>query len=491
MELMTMTMSASSAGGGQGQVAQGPTAMVSGSESKGAFGQILHQVAGSGAAPVAMTGAVGEAASNSPVGYGAMPLMALLLAQSGDEAALADTIGQLLATLQQEEGELAEQWLENPDLAAWFSEVAALLQMSETDQSVVTETGKEPGWQTDVRALLAQLLDRLTAGNADEKITMHAAKLRTILQSVAETDPAFAQLINRAASRPQQGPSAQTVMHDGLTAQATAQTAVAASPERVADEPETPVFRVTESRGDMGNRHLLDRLAHMNVPVHVLTGAAAGNETGSVQPLATAAEASVVTATNPGVVEDGWQPTWSPANPQPIHHLTTATMQQPANQPTMMHAGQFAEEMGEWMVKQFSVIRAGELSQARITLVPEHLGHLDVKISVQNGTVTALFAAETAGAREMLELQLPQLRTALQQQGFQVERLVVSQQAAGPGSGQFQDERQRQPWEREEQQRNSRENLSEEELFDLLSGIDESYGGESPLRHGSTFHATA
>jgi len=132
------------------------------------------------------------------------------------------------------------------------------------------------------------------------------------------------------------------------------------------------------------------------------------------------------------------------------------------------------------------------LSEARIRLIPEHLGELDVKISVQNGTVTALFTAETAAAREMLEMQLPMLRTALQQQGFQVDRLVVTQQqTGGPAPGFAQDERGQHAGNQERRQGGAREAVAETEPFDmLLPDMDAPYD-DILLSQGSTFHATA
>lgn len=488
MDLMTMTMPAQTGATGHGQTAHGPTALVSAPTNKGAFGRILHQMTGTGEGPGELAGPIGTVASIVPSGQLSQPLLEALLAQTGDEATLADTIGQLLYALQ-DDAEWAAQLPEHAEFAAWFAETAALLQTGDTGAMAGTEIRQEAATNMDLRVLLAQLFLRLTSGEADEAMTNQADKLRTVLHNLAETEPALAQLIRPDGAKPQPGP-AETAAKPGEQAVQTAGKPAAAEPVRSNAVTEPPAYIVAKT-ADASDQQLLARLAHRNLPVHVLTGTTTGQETGTVNP-GTAADASALTALNAGTADEGMQPNaMSLANPPVTHNPATPSVTPSTERPAMMHAGQFAEQMGEWMVKQFSVLRAGELSQARITLVPEHLGHLDVKISVQNGTVTAVFAAETTGAREMLELQLPQLRMALQQQGFQVERLVVSQQAAGLGSGQFQDERQRQPWEREEQKQNSREAMSEDELFDLLSGVDESYGGESLLRYGSTFHATA
>lgn len=58
------------------------------------------------------------------------------------------------------------------------------------------------------------------------------------------------------------------------------------------------------------------------------------------------------------------------------------------------------------------------------------MGQVDVKITMQNGNLIAQFLTEHSGAKDMLEQQMSQLRSALQSQGLQVEKLEVSQNSA-------------------------------------------------------------
>jgi flagellar hook-length control protein FliK len=99
-----------------------------------------------------------------------------------------------------------------------------------------------------------------------------------------------------------------------------------------------------------------------------------------------------------------------------------------AQTPQSIPVQQFAQEMGKFMVKQFILSQGNGVSEAKISLQPEHLGQLDIKIVIQNGIMTAKFVAESGAAREMLEAQMAQLRTALQAQGLQVDRMEVVQQ---------------------------------------------------------------
>lgn len=110
----------------------------------------------------------------------------------------------------------------------------------------------------------------------------------------------------------------------------------------------------------------------------------------------------------------------------------------------------FGQEMSSFLVGKFDIVNANGISEAKISLFPEHLGQVDVKITVQNGLLTAQFMTEHVFAKESLEAQMAQLRLALQSQGLQVSKLEVTQNTAlsshlyqdgrqsGNGSGQQQ-----------------------------------------------------
>lgn len=89
----------------------------------------------------------------------------------------------------------------------------------------------------------------------------------------------------------------------------------------------------------------------------------------------------------------------------------------------------FVEQMTPFLIKQMTITQLQGTSEAKIRLIPEHLGQLDIKISITNGQLTALINSDNTAAKEMLELQLPMLRQALQTQGLQVERLEITHQA--------------------------------------------------------------
>lgn len=121
--------------------------------------------------------------------------------------------------------------------------------------------------------------------------------------------------------------------------------------------------------------------------------------------------------------------------------LTTEQTQSAKSVPTYMQAQNFAEQAGPFLIKHMKIAQANGISEARISLVPEHLGQVNIRISMQNGHMVAQFMTESIMGKEMLEGQLSQLRTVLQNQGIQVDKLEVSQ-SQSQNSNLFQESRQ-------------------------------------------------
>ncbi|KAA8784632.1 flagellar hook-length control protein FliK [Paenibacillus sp. 4624] len=121
----------------------------------------------------------------------------------------------------------------------------------------------------------------------------------------------------------------------------------------------------------------------------------------------------------------------------------------------VMQATNFAKEMTQFVVSKLDIVNQKGFSEATISLRPEHLGKLDVQITLQNGQLVARFMTEHVMAKDMLEQQMMQLRSSLQSQGIQVERLEVTQNSS-LGSEMYQDGG-RQQGNQSQQQRRSRE----------------------------------
>ncbi|MFC4355262.1 flagellar hook-length control protein FliK [Chryseomicrobium palamuruense] len=61
----------------------------------------------------------------------------------------------------------------------------------------------------------------------------------------------------------------------------------------------------------------------------------------------------------------------------------------------------------------------------RIQVFPENLGHIDIVVSMQDGKMHAQLTASSTITKDILEMQLPQLRQSLQDQGIQVDQLDI------------------------------------------------------------------
>lgn len=68
-----------------------------------------------------------------------------------------------------------------------------------------------------------------------------------------------------------------------------------------------------------------------------------------------------------------------------------------------------------------------EKMEATLSLTPEHLGTVDVKIVIQDGQVSARLIADSSLGRATLEQHVDSLYAALQQQGLQVDTIHISQ----------------------------------------------------------------
>ncbi|MFB5759724.1 flagellar hook-length control protein FliK [Paenibacillus medicaginis] len=143
----------------------------------------------------------------------------------------------------------------------------------------------------------------------------------------------------------------------------------------------------------------------------------------------------------------------------PVNSVTTAGQLAIQNNGTapavperpVVHMRHFAKEMTEFVVQKLDIVKHNGLSEATIMLRPEHLGHLEVKLSMSNGQLVAQFMTEHGGAKDLLEQQMSHLRASLHNQGIQVNKVEVThneslsshlyQQDQGSGANQQQRER--------------------------------------------------
>lgn len=162
----------------------------------------------------------------------------------------------------------------------------------------------------------------------------------------------------------------------------------------------------------------LQRLGAQLIHASVLTSVVPTEET-AAEETAVAADTQETAASAEGPIVS--IPVTTTDNPSRVEPTAKFVMPQP------VPAEKFAETMKDMMVNQFNVKTKDGLSEATISLAPAHLGQVDIRIAVHNGQLTAVFVAESSAAKDMLENQLAQLRSQLQTQGLQVDRLEVTQ----------------------------------------------------------------
>ncbi|MGB5944800.1 flagellar hook-length control protein FliK [Paenisporosarcina sp.] len=86
------------------------------------------------------------------------------------------------------------------------------------------------------------------------------------------------------------------------------------------------------------------------------------------------------------------------------------------------------EELGEVLRGSFRLNGTGEGTQIKVNIFPEHLGHLDIRITELNGKIAAQIFTSSSVAKEALDLQVNQLRNSLLQQGITIEKIEIMQQ---------------------------------------------------------------
>lgn len=84
------------------------------------------------------------------------------------------------------------------------------------------------------------------------------------------------------------------------------------------------------------------------------------------------------------------------------------------------------EELFSQIVEQAKVVINNGGSEMEVNLKPEHLGRLQLKVTIENEVLTAKFVAESQQVKEIIESNLGQLKRSLQENGMQVDTIMVS-----------------------------------------------------------------
>ncbi len=68
----------------------------------------------------------------------------------------------------------------------------------------------------------------------------------------------------------------------------------------------------------------------------------------------------------------------------------------------------------------------GKMSELRLQLTPEHLGRMEIRVMSHEGNLSAQIRVDHAQARDMMQVQIAELRQSLADQGIKIDRLEVS-----------------------------------------------------------------
>ena len=83
-------------------------------------------------------------------------------------------------------------------------------------------------------------------------------------------------------------------------------------------------------------------------------------------------------------------------------------------------------EVVNQLMQRFQMSARLQSSKINLRLHPAELGELKIDLTVKEGTIKASVFAQNQHVQEILERNMPRLRTTLEQQGFTVDEIVVS-----------------------------------------------------------------
>jgi flagellar hook-length control protein FliK len=397
---------------------------------------------------------------------------------------LGQVFDQLVALLQNVTPETADAFMEMEEVQQWMAQASALLQTlqgsAQNGSSERIEGIHAPPTVFNETLLpLKGLLDKLSNMDLSQEISddqkpfaVKTSQLLNLLQTMV--DPLRS---GETDSQKMTVTSANGAAHNLVTQ----------SRFFLSNEPRNPSQRLStvkvDSRGatvpETGQTMVMvNRLEGSLIKVNnfFLNGLDGGMETAAVSSVAESGAAALTE----GEISEGLL-TGQLKQDRPIIEV------KPMESMVKIAANQFADEMARFTQTNLRLMLVnGGMSEARISLTPENLGHIDIRITTQQGQVMAHFAAETLAAKELIENQLPQLRAALTQQGLNVDKITITQgQMAG---GLFQDQHRGQRFSQSQQQQQRKQTPSIVSS-PSVSGYDMFYGTDS-LETGSQIKPT-
>lgn len=416
---------------GQSKMSENSSPLLMNSELKqtflAQFNMILHE-------------AQAEVGVEPPIGFA---MLETLFAEqlSGEEGELLQKLESMVNELSQQSEEFQQRLVQSEDLQQWLMQTSLIvhnlqLQQANSSGNMLTDEVEVNSWRqapSQVESILQQLQQMMQSlTNAKQQHPNHGllkqqeqALTNIVMPLIAATDDnkwsqrmnQLLELFNQSQANPDKAPSMNTAQ---------------------------PLQWMPLAKA------LNNNVLHLNGSAGLLSTNPVSSVLSEHQ-VVNSLQQAIMTGQSSGVTTQPVQ--LVPDATQPIHDQPLTLMQMPdgrvalETQPTMqakpaavpIQAQHFTEEMTPFIIRHMKFTQLNGISEAKISLVPENLGQVDVRISMQNGQLTAQFLTETLVGREMLEGQLSQLRAALQSQGIQIEKLEVAQSNNTSQSQHFQE----------------------------------------------------
>lgn len=359
---------------------------------------------------------------------------------------------------------------------ATTAELGAFSQLLASASAETTETSTEP--TTEIQAQLEEILKALQDLPEEELspeqqemlsaivqlLSLQVAQLETSLeeQSLIQAKPLDPEVVPAAQSGDQQKTSVllqqiqqklQQLMNNGITDFDIPREFMEVEAENLAADPEQleqAVEQLTQMVQELENaeavsgkptasqqsekmEQVMKQLSQLNLDVE-----SQAIRTETAKPLI--ADAGRLAQTVPvfqaleiesSAVEAALQPA------APVESAKAQAVQSaPRAETPIVRMANLVEDLSGLLRGSMRLSGTGENAQIKVSIFPEHLGHLDIRLTTVDGKVAAQIFTSSLMAKEAIEMQLNQLRNAMLQQGVNLDRIEITQQSPQQSFGQ-------------------------------------------------------
>ena len=394
------------------------------------FGQSLQQLMGAAAG----AGGTGSETPANPLLAALQQLIAAAgqISEEGSQSGEGEAkqLDAKLDDLLQQLDALDQQLDEHPELMSmlqgWIQQAQALLNPQSGDAGEENQSSS---------------IDALASNPATLKFAVQDTVVQLIdMQKSGQATPDMKALAQQALAALQQ-----TVEESGKDSKGAANTTTAQQSAEVVQVQENGKSVKSDQASDKANAQALDK-------INVQTQVKAADQT-TAQTKSQAQQEGSDTQQSEGKVQETDQDIKPQGTITAGELALRANGTTPAKPTEPVPMQRVPQEVAKLAVDRLEILRKEGFTEAKISLTPDHLGKVDIRLTMHAGQLVAHFVTEHAMAKDMLEQQMVQLRGTLQGQGITVERIEVTQSSSlqsqmdqngsQAGGGQQQDRRSR------------------------------------------------